>query len=86
MARLLSYHSPSSGNMYPAIDMLLELRRRGHEVHLRTRASDVDGYGALGLRAAAWVAQGDLAARRGDDRASARLERLAAEALQDFRF
>jgi len=37
-------------------------------------------------RAAAWVAQGDLAARRGDDRTSARLYRLAAEALQDFRF
>jgi tetratricopeptide (TPR) repeat protein len=37
-------------------------------------------------RAAAWVVQGDLAARRGDDRGSARLYRLAAEALQDFRF
>jgi tetratricopeptide (TPR) repeat protein len=37
-------------------------------------------------RAAAWVAQGDLAARRGDDRAAARLYREAAEALQDFRF
>jgi MGT family glycosyltransferase len=33
--------------------MLLELRRRGHEVHVRCRASDVDGYDALGLRAAA---------------------------------
>jgi tetratricopeptide (TPR) repeat protein len=37
-------------------------------------------------RAAAWVAKGDLAARRGDDREAARLYRLAAEALQDFRF
>jgi tetratricopeptide (TPR) repeat protein len=37
-------------------------------------------------RAAAWVAQGDLARRRGDDRASAALYRRAAEALQDFRF
>ncbi len=37
-------------------------------------------------RAAAWIAQGDLAARRGDDRAAARLYRRAAEALQDFRF
>ena len=34
----------------------------------------------------AWVAQGDLAARRGDDRAAARLYRRAAEALQDVRF
>jgi tetratricopeptide (TPR) repeat protein len=37
-------------------------------------------------RASAWVAQGDLAARRGDDRTAARLYRRAAEALQDVRF
>ena len=37
-------------------------------------------------RAAAWVALGDVAARRGDDRESARLYRRAAETLQDFRF
>ncbi len=37
-------------------------------------------------RAAAWVALGDVAARRGDDREAARLYRRAAEALQDFRF
>jgi tetratricopeptide (TPR) repeat protein len=36
--------------------------------------------------AAAWVAQGDLATRRGDDRTAARLYRRAAETLQDFRF
>jgi tetratricopeptide (TPR) repeat protein len=37
-------------------------------------------------RAAAWVAQGDLAQRRGDDRRAANLYRAAAETLQDFRF
>jgi tetratricopeptide (TPR) repeat protein len=37
-------------------------------------------------RAGAWVALGDLAARRGDDRKAARLYRNAAEALQDMRF
>jgi tetratricopeptide (TPR) repeat protein len=37
-------------------------------------------------RAAAWVAQGDLAVRRGDDRHAAHLYPRAAEALQDFRF
>jgi len=37
-------------------------------------------------RAAGWIAMGDLSARRGDDRAAARLYRLAAEALQDVRF
>jgi tetratricopeptide (TPR) repeat protein len=36
--------------------------------------------------AAAWIAQGDLAQRRGDDRRAALLYRRAAEALQDFRF
>ena len=37
-------------------------------------------------RAEAWIAQGDLAARRGDDRTAARLYRQAADALQDVRF
>ena len=36
--------------------------------------------------AAAWIAQGDLAARRSDDRSAAQLYRRAAETLQDFRF
>ena len=37
-------------------------------------------------KAAAWVAQGDLAQRRGDDRRAATFYRRAAEALQDLRF
>jgi tetratricopeptide (TPR) repeat protein len=37
-------------------------------------------------RAGAWIALGDLAARRGDDRTAARQYRNAAEALQDVRF
>jgi tetratricopeptide (TPR) repeat protein len=37
-------------------------------------------------RADAWIAQGDLAARRGDDRTAAKLYRQAADALQDVRF
>ena len=41
---------------------------------------------SISHRAAAWVAQGDLATRRGDDRAAAHLYRKAAEALQDVRF
>jgi tetratricopeptide (TPR) repeat protein len=36
--------------------------------------------------AAAWMAQGDLALRRGDDRAASVLYRRAAEALQEVRF
>ncbi|MDP9283452.1 MAG: tetratricopeptide repeat protein [Actinomycetota bacterium] len=37
-------------------------------------------------RAAAWIAQGDLAIKRGDERRGAVLYRRAAETLQDFRF
>jgi tetratricopeptide (TPR) repeat protein len=37
-------------------------------------------------RAAAWIAQGDLATKRGEERRAAQLYRLAAETLQDFRF
>jgi tetratricopeptide (TPR) repeat protein len=37
-------------------------------------------------RASAWVAQGDLATRRGEHTLAARLYRNAAEALQDVRF
>jgi transcriptional regulator with XRE-family HTH domain len=48
--------------------------------------SSFDQLSSASHRAAAWVAQGDLAARRGDDRTAARLYRQAAEALQDVRF
>jgi tetratricopeptide (TPR) repeat protein len=37
-------------------------------------------------RAAAWVAQGDLAMERSDNHTAARMYRKAAEALQDFHF
>ena len=42
--------------------------------------------GSASHRASAWVARGDLAARRDDDRLAAHLYRTAAEALQDVRF
>ncbi len=53
MARLLVYHSPASGHVFPTVEMLLELRRRGHDVHVRTRGSDVAPLGELGLHTAA---------------------------------
>jgi MGT family glycosyltransferase len=52
MARLLAYNSPTAGHVFPSVGMLLELRRRGHEVHLRTLASEVERLAALGLGAA----------------------------------
>lgn len=42
--------------------------------------------GSVSHRAAVWVAQGDLAARRGDSDSAAERYRSAAEALQDFHF
>ncbi len=52
------------------------------------RAADgaFEQYASIGHRAGAWVALGDLAARRGDDREAARHYRNAAEALRDIRF
>ena len=48
--------------------------------------SSFDQLSSASHRAAAWMAQGDLAARQGDDRQAAKLFRRAAEALQDFHF
>jgi len=48
--------------------------------------SAFDQLSSASHRAAAWVAQGDLAVKRGDDQTAARLYRNAAEALQDVRF
>ena len=52
------------------------------------RAADAsfEQLSSVSHRAAAWVALGDLATRRGDDREAAHVYRRAAEALQDFRF
>jgi transcriptional regulator with XRE-family HTH domain len=48
--------------------------------------SSFEQLSSVSHRAAAWVAQGDLAQKRGADREAARQYRRAAEALQDFRF
>jgi tetratricopeptide (TPR) repeat protein len=52
------------------------------------RAADAaaEQLASISHRTEAWVALGDLAARRGDDREAARLYRNAAEALQEIRF
>lgn len=52
------------------------------------RAADAsfEQLASISHRAGAWIALGDLAARRGDDKEAARFYRNAAEALQDVRF
>src|SRR5438045_3488292 len=56
------------------------------EDFLRASDSSAEQLESIGHQAAAWMARGDLAARRGDDAAAAKLYRQAAEVLQDVRF
>ena len=42
MARILAYTSPARGHLFPVTPILDELRERGHEVAVRTLASEVD--------------------------------------------
>src|SRR5437588_1342 len=66
---------------------LLEQERLDEaEVAFRAAEDAFDQLSSASHRASAWVAQGDLATRRGDDTLAARLYRNAAEALQDVRF
>lgn len=66
---------------------LLELGRLDEAEDALSRSEDAFAkLSSTSHRAAAWVAQGDLATKRGDERRAAGLYRRAAEALQDFRF
>lgn len=51
MARILAYTSPARGHLYPLTGILLELARRGHDVAVRTLASEVPLMRSLGLEA-----------------------------------
>lgn len=53
MTRYLVYTSPARGHLYPIVPTLEELRRRGHEVAVRTLASEVELLRGLGFGAAA---------------------------------
>jgi tetratricopeptide (TPR) repeat protein len=66
---------------------LLEQERLDEAEHVFAEAElSLSQLSSASHRAVAWTAQGDLASRRGDDRAAASLYRRAAEALQDVRF
>jgi MGT family glycosyltransferase len=51
MAHILTYTSPARGHLFPVAPILLELRRRGHEVNLCTLGSQVETMRGLGLEA-----------------------------------
>jgi MGT family glycosyltransferase len=49
MARFLAYTAPGRGHLYPLVPVLDELLGRGHEIVLRTMASEVDAMRARGF-------------------------------------
>jgi MGT family glycosyltransferase len=49
--KVLCYTSPARGELFPAVPILLELQRRGHDVVIRTLAAEVAGLRELGLKA-----------------------------------
>jgi MGT family glycosyltransferase len=51
MTRYLAYTSPARGHLYPIAGTLVELARRGHDVHVRTLASEVGALRAAGISA-----------------------------------
>ena len=57
MSTILAYTSPALGHLFPVTPLLLELRARGHRVHVRTLAGQVDLMRSLGLEASAMDAR-----------------------------
>jgi MGT family glycosyltransferase len=53
MPTVLAYTSPAIGHLFPLVPLLLELRARGHEVHVRTLTTQVDLIRSQGLYAEA---------------------------------
>jgi MGT family glycosyltransferase len=51
MTRVLAYTTPARGHLYPIVPTLLELRRRGHSVAVRTLSSEVDRVRDMGFDA-----------------------------------
>lgn len=74
MSTLLAYTAPAAGHVFPLVPGLLELRARGHDVHVHTASQHVGALRAVGLAAEAVdprieaIRVGDHEARRGLDR------------------
>jgi MGT family glycosyltransferase len=52
LSRVLAYTAPAHGQLFPLVAVLEELRRRGHQVALRTLAGEVEAMRSLGFEAA----------------------------------
>jgi tetratricopeptide (TPR) repeat protein len=81
-------HVNEIGNAQLVLGRALLAQERFDEAEQMLTAADasVKQMDSVGHRAAVWLAQGDLAARRGDVETAATVYRRAAEALQDVRF
>lgn len=51
MSTVLAYSSPAIGHLFPMVPLLLELKARGHDVHVRTIPNQVPALRAAGLEA-----------------------------------
>jgi UDP:flavonoid glycosyltransferase YjiC (YdhE family) len=60
--RLLAYTSPARGHLYPIVPIIAELATRGHEVHVRTLADELEHLAAVGISGTA-IAPGVEATR-----------------------
>ena len=49
MSTILAYTTPATGHLYPLTSILLELQARGHDIRVRTLASEVQTMRGLGL-------------------------------------
>src|SRR5205814_2334146 len=76
----------ASTQQVPGPPLLEQGRLDEAQETLSAAEASADQLESISHRAAAWLAQGDLAGRRGEDATAARLYRKAAEALQDVRF
>lgn len=79
MSRVLAYTSPAIGHLFPMLPLLLELRGRGHQVHVCTLGSQVEQVRSLGLEAEALDPGVEAIAHR-DFRARGQRAALAATA------
>ncbi|PVG83269.1 glycosyl transferase [Nocardioides gansuensis] len=57
--KVLCYTAPVRGHLFPTVPILLELKRRGHEVVIRTMGAEVPRLREMGLKADAVTAEID---------------------------
>ncbi|AKU97645.1 Zeaxanthin glucosyl transferase [Labilithrix luteola] len=82
MATILCYTSPARGHLFPTMPILLELRRRGHDVVVYTLLEELPNVRAAGLRARA--IDGHIEAIQHDDYEASSVVGALDRAVQTF--